>query len=159
MKPVFGGFETRLKFIKFVLKMHKLQRNWVFVTNSNIWTTNSFRTRCCKPSIFQTQILLFHRIHTLKYQRSTTSESEFNEFEPRLKSVKNRFQLSSCLNFETLNTILVKPTIFEPRLKFKRGSNSLNSASGCKYIDFRKFELRRVISFFAFYKTVKIMKT
>ena len=34
------------------------------------------------------------------------SESEFNEFEPRLKSAKKRFQLSACFNLETLNTIL-----------------------------------------------------
>ena len=34
------------------------------------------------------------------------SESEFNEFEPRLKSAKNRFQLSAGLDLETLNTIL-----------------------------------------------------
>ena len=33
-------------------------------------------------------------------------EFEFNEFEPRLKSAKNRFQLSAGLNLETLNTIL-----------------------------------------------------
>ena len=33
-------------------------------------------------------------------------ESEFNEFEPRLKSSKNRSQLSAGLNFETLNIIL-----------------------------------------------------
>ena len=32
--------------------------------------------------------------------------SEINEFEPRLKSAKNRFQLSPGLNLETLNTIL-----------------------------------------------------
>ena len=34
------------------------------------------------------------------------TEPEFNEFEPRLKSTKNRFQLSAGLNLETLNTIL-----------------------------------------------------
>ena len=34
------------------------------------------------------------------------SVSEFNEFEPRLKSAKNRFTLSAGLNLETLNTIL-----------------------------------------------------
>ena len=33
-----------------------------------------------------------------------TAESEFNEFEPRLKSALNRFQLSAGLNLETLNT-------------------------------------------------------
>ena len=32
--------------------------------------------------------------------------SEFNEFEPRLKSAKNRFQLNAGLNLEKLNTIL-----------------------------------------------------
>ena len=31
---------------------------------------------------------------------------EFNEFEPRPQSAKNRFQLSAGLNLETLNTIL-----------------------------------------------------
>ena len=47
-------------------------------------------------------------------------ESEFNEFEPRLKSAKNRFQLSAGLNLETLNTILSGTnSILEPRLKFK----------------------------------------
>ena len=34
------------------------------------------------------------------------TESEFNEFEPRLKSAKNRFQFSAGLNLETFNTIL-----------------------------------------------------
>ena len=43
-------------------------------------------------------------------------KSEFNEFEPRLKSAKNRFQLSAGLNLEKLNSIL-------------SGNNSLNSAS------------------------------
>jgi len=32
--------------------------------------------------------------------------SEFNEFEPQLKSARNRFQLSAGLNLEKLNTIL-----------------------------------------------------
>ena len=36
----------------------------------------------------------------------TKSKSEVNEFEPRLKPAKNRFQLSARLNLETLNTIL-----------------------------------------------------
>jgi len=35
--------------------------------------------------------------------------SEFNEFELRLKSPKNRFQLSAGLNLEKLNTILSGP--------------------------------------------------
>ena len=32
--------------------------------------------------------------------------SEFNEFEPRLKSTKNRFQLIADLNLEKFNEIL-----------------------------------------------------
>ena len=32
--------------------------------------------------------------------------TEFNEFVPRLKSAKNRFQLFAGLNLEKLNTIL-----------------------------------------------------
>ena len=35
-----------------------------------------------------------------------SSVSEFNEFEPRLKSAKNRFQLSAGLNLEKLYTLL-----------------------------------------------------
>ena len=46
--------------------------------------------------------------------------SEFNEFEPRLKSAKNRFQLSAGFNLEKFNSIFsMEPTIFEPRNKFK----------------------------------------
>ena len=44
------------------------------------------------------------------YKRKITfikkTESEFNKFEPRLKSTNNRFQFSAGLNLETLNTIL-----------------------------------------------------
>ena len=36
------------------------------------------------------------------------TESEFNEFTPRLKSLQNRFQLSAGLNLEKLNTVLSK---------------------------------------------------
>jgi len=45
-----------------------------------------------------------------------TSESEFNELEPSLKSAKERFQLGVGLNLEI--QFYVEPTIFEPRLKF-----------------------------------------
>ena len=34
--------------------------------------------------------------------------SEFNEFKPRLKSPKNRFQMSAGLNLEKCNTISSK---------------------------------------------------
>ena len=51
--------------------------------------------------------------------------SEFNEFKPRLKSPKNRFQLNAGLNLKKLNAIFVVPTIFEPRLKFFKFGLSL----------------------------------
>ena len=37
---------------------------------------NIFRTRCCKPLIFQTQIIWFNRIHSLKYLRYATLGSK-----------------------------------------------------------------------------------
>ena len=37
------------------------------------------------------------------------SEAEFNEFKPRLKSPKNRIQLSAGLYIEKFNTILSGP--------------------------------------------------
>ena len=46
-------------------------------------------------------------------------ESEFDEFEPCLKSAKKRFKLSGGLNLKTLNTFYLEPTNFESRLKFK----------------------------------------
>ena len=69
----------------------------------------------------------FNLAEYFKYQRSSTKEirlrhklkfsnlyisifvqpeSEFNEFEPRLKSAKNWFQFCAGLNLEALNTIL-----------------------------------------------------
>ena len=45
--------------------------------------------------------------------------SEFNEFEPRLKSAKSLFQLSAGFNLKTLNTILSGTNHIRARLKFK----------------------------------------
>ena len=41
----------------------------------------------------------------IKSTKVLTSVFEFNEIKPRLKSHKNRFQLSAGLNLEKLNTI------------------------------------------------------
>ena len=57
----------------------------------------------------------------------TCPVSEFNEFKPRLKSPKNRFQLSAGLNLKIEYHLKVEPTKFEPRLKFfKFGLRSTN---------------------------------
>ena len=45
------------------------------------------------------------------------TEPEFNEFEPRPKSAKNRFQMSNGLNHEKLN-IIKKTNHIEPCLNF-----------------------------------------
>ena len=44
---------------------------------------------------------------------------EFKEFEPRFKSAKTRFKLSTGLNLETLDTIFSGTNLFKPWLKFK----------------------------------------
>jgi len=57
---------------------------------------NSFRTRCCKPLIFQNQIIWSNRIHSLKYLRSATFGSKDivirkSEFVARLNSFPPNF--------------------------------------------------------------------
>ena len=82
-----------------------------------------------------------------------SSVSGFNEFKPRLKSPKNRFQLCDGLNLEKFNW---NQPYLSPGLNLSRGSNSLNSASdrtnnpslkylrftllGCKDTGIGKFE-------------------
>ena len=53
--------------------------------------------RCAQPWSSYLYIVLW------KYN----AVSEFNEFKPRLKSPKNRFQLSAGLNLKKINTILI----------------------------------------------------
>ena len=45
-------------------------------------------------------------VHDGSLKVKDISVSEFNEFKPRLKAPKNRFQLSAGLNLEKCNTIL-----------------------------------------------------
>ena len=65
--------------------------------------------------MFQADIAL-HVVVGQKSYELVHSVSEFNEFEPRLKSAKNQFQLRTGLNLEKFDK--VEPTIFKPRLKF-----------------------------------------
>ena len=50
----------------------------------------------------------FFGSHSTFAAKSNLSVSKFNEFKPRLKSPKNRFQLTAGLNLEKLNTILIE---------------------------------------------------
>ena len=56
---------------------------------------------------------------------------EFNGFEPRFKSAKNRFKLSAGLNLETFDTILSgsNHTYLSRGLNLNPRSNSLNLAT------------------------------
>ena len=58
------------------LPCNPLQRNWVFWNKIKYLNPNFFSTRWCKLLIFQTQIIWFNRIHSLKYLRSTTFGSK-----------------------------------------------------------------------------------
>ena len=55
--------------------------------------------------VFLVLIMLYDKLKIVFFIK-ICPESEFNEFEPSLKSAKNRFQLSANLNLNTLNTIL-----------------------------------------------------
>ena len=59
-----------MKIISFIEKELNL---WNKIKYLNL---NIFRTRCCKPVKFQTLIIWFNRIHSLKYLRSTTFGSK-----------------------------------------------------------------------------------
>ena len=57
--------------------------------------------------------------------------SEFNEFKPRLKSLKNRVHLSASLNpWKIKYNVKWNQPNLSLGLNLSRGSNSLNSASG-----------------------------
>ena len=57
-------------------------------------------------------------------------ETEFNEFEPRLKSIKNRFQLSVDLNLENIEYNFKWSQPYLSRVSnLSRSFDSLNSAS------------------------------
>ena len=58
------------------------------------------------------------------YLKINNSVSEFNEFKPRSKFQKNRFQLSASMNQLYLS----------PGLNFSRASNSLISVSGIRFL-------------------------
>jgi len=76
-------FETKTQFLLFtnlLLKSHfqlyfcqhgiLTSKEWSLWNKIKHLNHNIFRTRCCKPLIFQTQIIWPNRIHNLKYLRS-----------------------------------------------------------------------------------------
>ena len=77
------------------MKLLSLKQTANFLDLSNI---KSLSLDCSFSSI------LFAHLNTSVFV--FFSRSLFNEFEPRLKSPENRFQLSAGLKVETLNTIL-----------------------------------------------------
>ena len=74
---------------------------------SSVQMSDNFMSNIFFPSCSTQRNLLLVSSFKLVILTSVQPESEFNEFEPRLKfAKKNRFQLSAGLNLETLNTIL-----------------------------------------------------
>ena len=65
-------------------------------------TPNIFRTRCCKPLIFQTLITWFNRIHSWKYLRSTTFGSKDIVIRKSKFVTKTQFLYTSYSNFYQL---------------------------------------------------------
>ena len=72
-----------------------------FILYTVFTVQGSYRKLCtlCTGAVYRV-----HTVHSVRIVHCTVSE--FNEFEPRLKSAKNRIQLSAVLNLEKLNTIL-----------------------------------------------------
>ena len=72
---------TELNLIIFLFKTKKYKREkgekelslWNKIKYLNL---NIFRSRCCKPLIFQTQIIWSNGIHNLNYLRSATFDSQ-----------------------------------------------------------------------------------
>ena len=65
-----------------------------------------FKSVVCSAGITMMVSFLNLKAYFLVLRSGMTTESEFNEFEPRLKSAKTRFELSAGLNLETFDTIL-----------------------------------------------------
>ena len=90
---------------------------WRWQNNINFWDFHGFK---CDAIHVEYSFAAFHSIFerykqgvlrpswSVKALKGTVANpvSEFNEFKPRLKSSKNRFQFSGGLNLEKCNSIL-----------------------------------------------------
>ena len=87
-----------------VITMRSVHSTWNIVQYCRI---SSFNTLLDKFEFSRNieQIWFWLNRSDFKVIKFDQTESEFNEFEPSLKSAKNRFKLSAGLNLETLNTI------------------------------------------------------
>ena len=72
--------ETRaliiLKYTEIFSFLYLLHKGLSLCNKVKYLNPNIFRTRCCKPLIFQTLIIWFNRIPSLKYLRSVTFGSK-----------------------------------------------------------------------------------
>ena len=64
--------QRHLRMISKVVVCSNKHKGIEFLEQNKYLNPNVCRTSCCKPLIFQTQIIWSDRIHSLKYQRSTT---------------------------------------------------------------------------------------
>ena len=65
-------FPKKCYFWNYELLLYCLKKELSLWNKIKYLNLNIFRTQCCKPLIFQTQITWSNRIHSLKYLRSST---------------------------------------------------------------------------------------
>ena len=104
---------------------------------------NIFRTRCCKPLIFQTLIIWFNRIHSLKYLRSVTFGS---------KDIVTRKS-----EFVAKTQFLCKSQIKLLIFRWKSNSEQL-CAIPCNYAQFRKYLITSLFAIIAQLREIKLRK-
>ena len=92
---------------------------------------NIFRTRWCKPLIFQTQIIWSNRIHSLKYLRSATFGSKDTV------SRKSEFVAKTQFLYKSICQILEK--IMDFGLLFRRCHSIYITLKDCFYIPYKSW--------------------
>ena len=99
-------FFFRILSVKAQRNLYKSWKGWK--TISNFWKLRARQNpRYIRWNLSEPKLPLDVKwLIWINFTWNTRLVSEFNEFEPRLKSPKNRFQLSTGLNLEKLNTIL-----------------------------------------------------
>ena len=98
-------FFFRILSVKAQRNLYKSWKGWK--TISNFWKLRANKNpRYIRWNLSEPKLPLDVRwLIWINSKWNTRPVSEFNEFKPSLKSPKNRFQLSTGLNLEKLNTI------------------------------------------------------
>ena len=87
---------------KEIIRFRTFKTRKATVSVPHDWRNNGFKCTVVNRGLLAIALL----DGSLEKHIFKISVSEFNEFEPRLKTANNRFQLSAGLNLETLNIII-----------------------------------------------------